>query len=341
MRRKALVTGGAGFIGTNLVYRLLSESWGVTLYDNLSRVGVKNNLTWLKSTKYKSSLNIVIDDVRKRNVLEKLAGGVDVIFHLAAQVAVTKSIDNPIEDFEINAGGTLNVLEAARKAKHKPQVIYASTNKVYGPLSYLKYKKGKTRYECLAYPKGINERIRLDFYSPYACSKGAADCYVLDYKRVYGLDTVSFRQSCIYGPRQIGVVDQGWMAHLAATALKGKPITFYGDGRQVRDALFVSDLIDAFLMAVEKRESISGEVFNIGGGSKNSISLMEYVAKLEKILGKKIVVKKNKERVGDQKVFISDNSKAEKELEWKPKTKLDDGIESLVGWISDNIGLFR
>ena len=338
---KALVTGGAGFIGSNLVTQLLRNNWKVILFDNLSRGGTKENLNWIKKSANKGSLTIVIDDVRREKQVERHVEKVDVVFHLAAQVAVTNSLSDPKKDFDINARGTLNVLEAARRAKQKPLVLYSSTNKVYGSLESVKYKEGKTRYICQTYPKGINEENRLDFHTPYACSKGAADQYVRDYKRVYGLNTVVFRQSCIYGPRQFGIIEQGWMAYLAASAILAKPITFFGNGKQARDALFIDDLISAFLLAVEKRRLVSGQVYNIGGGVDNSVSLIEYTDKLERVLGKKIEIKSDKWRLGDQKVFISDNSKIEKELGWHPKTSIDDGLIILVKWISDNISLFR
>lgn len=338
--KKALVTGGAGFIGSNLVARLLSDNWKVYLFDNLSRKGTKHNLEWIRKKGNNSNLIIAIEDVRDEKQVSKYVRKADVIFHLAAQVAVTSSVDNPKEDFDINAGGTLNVLEAARLSKQKPQVIFASTNKVYGALDYAKYKAGKTRYICLSYLNGINEEVSLDLHSPYACSKGTADNYVKDYGRIYGLNTVVFRQSCIYGPRQFGIVDQGWMGYIAALAVKGKQVTFFGDGKQVRDALYVDDLINAFLMATKSPKQISGEVFNIGGGVDNTFSLGEYINYLQDKLKKKVSVIKKSWRPGDQKVFISDNTKLNNTLGWKPKISVDDGSGRLLEWIEANINLF-
>ena len=338
---KALVTGGAGFIGSNLVSKLLNDGWDVILYDNLSRAGTKKNLEWLKKSKNNSRLTIVIEDVRREKQVEKYVKKVDVVYHLAAQVAVTSSLDNPREDFEINAGGTLNVLEAARKTKHKPIVVYSSTNKVYGSQGNSRYKEGDTRYLNLTYPTGINEEVPLDFHSPYGCSKGVADQYTRDYYRIFGLPTIVFRQSCIYGNRQMGVEDQGWIAHFIISVLLGRPLTVFGDGKQVRDALYVDDLISAFLKAADGINKTKGEIYNIGGGVKNSISLLEFIRILEKHFGKKIRLKFGKERMGDQKVFISDNSKLEKSLNWKPKVELEEGIEKLYYWVKENIDIFQ
>jgi len=338
---KALVTGGAGFIGSNLVSKLLNDGWDVILYDNLSRAGTKKNLEWLKKSKNSSRLTIVIEDVRREKQVKKYVKKVDVVYHLAAQVAVTSSLDNPREDFEINAGGTLNVLEAARKTKHKPIVVYSSTNKVYGSQGNSRYKEGDTRYLNLTYPMGINEEVSLDFHSPYGCSKGVADQYTRDYYRIFGLPTIVFRQSCIYGNRQMGFEDQGWMAHFIISVLLGRPLTVFGDGKQVRDALYVDDLISAFLKATDGINKTKGEIYNIGGGVKNSISLLEFIRILEKRFGKKIRLKFGKERIGDQKVFISDNSKLEKSLNWKPKVELEEGIEKLIVWVEDNVSLFN
>ena len=338
---KALVTGGAGFIGSNLVSKLLNDGWDVILYDNLSRAGTKKKLEWLKRSKNNSRLTIVIEDVRREKQVKKYVKKVDVVYHLAAQVAVTSSLDNPREDFEINAGGTLNVLEAARKTKHKPIVVYSSTNKVYGAQGNSRYKEGDTRYLNLTYPMGINEEVPLDFHSPYGCSKGVADQYTRDYYRIFGLPSIVFRQSCIYGNRQMGVEDQGWIAHFIISVLLGRPLTVFGDGKQVRDALYVDDLISAFLKAADGINKTKGEIYNIGGGVKNSISLLEFIRILEKRFGKKIKLKFGKERMGDQKVFISDNSKLEKSLNWKPKVELEEGIEKLYYWVKENIDIFQ
>ena len=339
--KRALVTGGAGFIGSNLVVKLLNDNWKVILFDNLSRAGTKENLEWIKKSGKKRNLIIAIEDIRREREVERFVNGVDVVFHLAAQVAVTKSVGDPKEDFDINAWGTLNVLEAARKAKYSPQVMYSSTNKVYGSLGDSKYKKSVTRYKNLTYPKGINEKVPLDFHTPYGCSKGAADQYTRDYFRVYGLPTVVFRQSCIYGPRQMGIEDQGWMAHFAISVLLGKPITIYGDGKQVRDMLYVDDLIKAYISAVENIDKAGGEIFNIGGGFENSLSLLEFIKILKERMGVEIKLDFGKERKGDQKVFISDNRKLKILLNWKPETSVNKGVDELINWISKNISLFK
>lgn len=340
MKKKALVTGGAGFIGSNLVDHLLKERWEVILFDNLSRKGTKANLDWLKKNHQSKKLNVVIKDIRDYGSIKRAVKRVDAVFHLAAQVAVTLAVENPREDFEINALGTLNVLEAGRELGHNPAVLYSSTNKVYGSLDNLKYKEKKLRYTFRDFPEGIKEEHPLDFYSPYACSKGAADQYTRDYYRVFGVPTVTFRQSCIYGSRQVGAVDQGWMAFLAASVLSGKPITYYGDGKQVRDVLYIDDLIEAFLKAVDKIDKVKGEIYNIGGGVDNALSLREFVKILEEKTGKEIPVQMAEWRAGDQKVFISDNSKAEKDLNWKPKTGKNSGIDKLLNWIEDHLYLF-
>jgi len=337
---KALVTGGAGFIGSNLVNTLLADGWKVTLYDNLSRRGTGENLKWLKKRNKSKKLKVEIKDIRDFKSLKKQVEKVDAVFHLAAQVAVTEAIKNPREDFEINALGTLNVLEAAREAKHKPIVIYASTNKVYGSLEGLSYKEKKNRYSYRDFPKGIREDHPLNFHSPYGNSKGAADQYTRDYYRIFDIPTVTFRQSCIYGPRQIGVVDQGWVAFFAASVLNGKPITFYGDGKQVRDVLDVDDLIEAYLKAVEYVDQVKGEIYNIGGGVDNALSLREFIKILEDKVGKEIPVHIAEWRKGDQKVFISDSSKAKNDLNWTPKIDKKSGIDKLFNWIGDHLYLF-
>jgi CDP-paratose 2-epimerase len=337
---KALVTGGAGFIGSNLVNYLIDNGWEVILYDNLSRRGTDENLKWLKKRNKSKKLKVEIKDIRDFKSLKKQVEKADAVFHLAAQVAVTQAIKNPREDFEINALGSLNVLEAAREVKHNPIVIYASTNKVYGSLDGVIYKERKHRYSYRDFPNGIREDHPLNFHSPYGNSKGAADQYTRDYYRIFDVPTVTFRQSCIYGPRQIGIVDQGWMAFLTASALSGKPITFYGNGKQVRDVLYVDDLIEAFLKAVENIDQVNGEIYNIGGGVDNALSLRDFVDILESKIGKEIPVQIAEWRAGDQKVFISDNGKVRKELNWKPKVGLKEGIDKLTTWVGDHLYLF-
>ena len=322
---KVLVTGGAGFIGSNLVERLLLRGDSVILFDNLSRCGVEKNISWLKKTCKTNKLKIVKADIRNFSKVLEMVKGVDVIFHLAAQVAVTSSVANPREDFEINLLGTLNVLEAARCQKKKPIVIYSSTNKVYGKLSLKDEKIGN----------GIKETQPLDFYSPYGVSKGASDQYVHDYARIYGLPTVVFRQSCVYGQHQMGMEDQGWLAHFVISVLKGKTINIFGDGKQIRDLLYVDDLIDAYLLAVEKIEKVRGEIFNIGGGRANAISIIDAIKLIEKKTGRKVKLKFAKERPGDQKIFISNNKKLKDLLGFSVKTNYSQGLDKLISWLQN------
>lgn len=340
MRKKALVTGGAGFIGTNLSVALLSKGWEVTVLDNLYRRGSEKNLAWLLENYRSSNLKVEKKDVRDFGSVKKAVSKVDCVFHLAAQVAVTSSVTNPRQDFEVNAQGTLNVLEAARLSADKPIVIYASTNKVYGAMDSLRLGKGETRYSYLDFPRGISENFPLDFHSPYGCSNGAADQYTRDYYRIFGVPSVVFRQSCIYGPRQMGMEDQGWVAHFAICAETGRQITIYGDGKQVRDILYVDDLVDAYLLAVEKIKKSKGEIYNIGGGLANSLSLLEYLKILEASLGKKVKIRFSDSRPGDQKVFVSDNAKVEKELGWKIKNPYEKGLGKLLDWVRQNKELF-
>jgi len=332
MVKKALVTGGAGFIGTNLVKRLVSDGWQVEVFDNLSREGSGLNLAWLRKN-YKDKLRFTAGDVRDFKAVTKAVNSNEVVFHLAAQVAVTKSFDNPREDFEVNALGSFNVLEAARLSKHKPVVIYASTNKVYGSLDEVKVREDKERYVYTGKRQGIDEWQRLDFHSPYGCSNGVADQYTRDYYRIYDLPTVVFRQSCIYGPWQMGIEDQGWVGFFAKAVIEGKQITIYGNGKQVRDLLYVDDLVEAYLLAVKKISQVKGEVFNIGGGKDNSQSLIEMVRLLEKLSGKKARLKYDKARLGDQKVFISDNTKLEEFLGWQVKCDIERGICLMFDWV--------
>src|SRR6266480_4451752 len=269
---RALVTGGIGFIGTNLSHRLLSDGNEVILFDNLSRAGVQNNLDWLKAT-YRKKLQFVQGDIRDFDAVLTAIRNVDAVFHLAAQVAVTTSVSNPREDFSINAQGTLNVLEAARRQEPMPVVLYTSTNKVYGGLEHLGVVECSSRYEFENLPEGVSEACPLDFHSPYGCSKGAADQYVLDYHRIYGLRTVVFRMSCIYGPRQFGTEDQGWVAHFMLAVANHRRLTIYGNGKQVRDLLFIDDLVDGFRLAALHIEKTAGNVYNMGGGPANSVSI--------------------------------------------------------------------
>ncbi|MEW6503087.1 MAG: SDR family NAD(P)-dependent oxidoreductase [Chloroflexota bacterium] len=341
MPRNYLITGGAGFIGSNYVARLLQRGEQVTVFDNLSRAGAIRNLNWLRNTYGENSFRIVRADVRDFQSIQEAAAQADVIVHLAGQVAVTTSVVDPRNDFEVNALGTFNVLEAARLSGRDPIVIYASTNKVYGGMEEVRVKELESRYAYVDYPLGIPETFGLDFHSPYGCSKGCGDQYTRDYARIYGLRTVVMRQSCIYGTRQFGIEDQGWVAWFVIAAVKRLPITIYGDGKQVRDVLFVEDLCDVYDLAIEHIDLAAGQVFNIGGGAELTISVWEEFGQLlEKLLGENIPIKRGDWRPGDQRVFISDIRKAQKLLGWKPKVGVEEGIQRLFEWVKTNQDLF-
>src|SRR5262249_31862678 len=273
MSGKFLVTGGAGFVGSNLANNLLSDGCSVTILDSFARSGTPNNLVWLRSRHGNGQLEFIQGDVRDSATVRTAVKDVDVIYHLAAQVAVTSSVYDPRLDFEINSLGTLNVLEAARLSDRKPIIVFTSTNKVYGKMESVATVELDTRYTYRDLPHGVSESQPVDFYSPYGCSKGAADQYVRDYARIYGLRTVVFRMSCVYGPRQFGTEDQGWLAHFIIASQTGLPLTIYGDGKQVRDVLFVEDLVRAFRLAMQKIDVTAGQVFNIGGGPANALSV--------------------------------------------------------------------
>lgn len=338
--KKYFITGGAGFIGSNLAHALIKQEHEVVIFDNLSRKGTEQNLNWLRK---QGKLTFARGDLRDRDQVKaalKKAGKVDTIFHLAAQVAVTTSVENPREDFEINALGTFNLLEAVRELKTDPILIFASTNKVYGGMEDIATIEKGGKYQYKDVPGGIAEDRLLDFHSPYGCSKGAADQYVRDYSRIYGLRSVVFRQSCIYGYRQFGVEDQGWVAWFCIAAALDKPITIYGDGKQVRDVLFVEDLVEAYVLAERRIHKTAGRVYNIGGGPDNQMSLLELIDHLETHLDKKIPFKKADWRPGDQPVFVCDVTKARREFGWKPKTTAEDGVEKLIDWVVANKKLF-
>lgn len=341
MSKNYLVTGGAGFIGSNYVNRLLKRGEKVTIYDNLSRAGSKMNLRWLIEQYGEKSFDLVVGDVRDAGQLVLAARKADVIVHLAAQVAVTTSVIQPREDFEINAYGTFNVMEAARLNDRHPTVIYSSTNKVYGGMEEVKTVEKASRYEYADYPKGIPETLGLDFHSPYGCSKGTGDQYVRDYARIYDIPSVVLRQSCIYGPRQFGVEDQGWVAWFIIAAVTGHPITIYGDGKQVRDILFVEDLINAYDAAIQNVDKVGGKVYNVGGGASNTIAIWtEFAPLLEKLVGHPLKVNHGDWRPGDQEVYISDIDKAHRELNWAPKVGVEEGITRLFQWVVENKQLF-
>ena len=341
MKRNYLITGGAGFIGSNYVHRLLERGEKVTIYDNLSRAGASKNMVWLRETFGENGRRLIVGDVADAAHLAEAAKDADVIVHLAGQVAVTTSVTHPREDFEANALGTFNALEAARASERDPVFVYASTNKVYGGMEDVALTEEPTRWRYADLEHGCPETQPLDFHSPYGCSKGTGDQYVRDYARIYGLRTAVMRQSCIYGTRQFGIEDQGWIAWMTIAAVTGKPITIYGDGKQVRDVLFVDDLLDAYDAAIENIDMAAGSVYNIGGGAENVMSVwVEFEPMLEKLLGKQIPVARGDWRPGDQKVFYADVRKAERELGWKPKIGVEQGVERLVQWVKENSDLF-
>jgi CDP-paratose 2-epimerase len=337
---RILVTGGAGFIGSNLTHHLLSQGHDVIIYDNLNRPGAEKNLAWLREN-HGHSFALVKADVRDYPSLQSAVAGCKVVYHLAGQVAVTWSVTDPREDFEINALGTLNVLEAIRSCETPPILLFTSTNKVYGGMDEVELVELDTRHAYASLPQGVSEAQPLDFHSPYGCSKGAADQYVRDYARIYGLKTIVFRMSCIYGPRQFGVEDQGWVAHFLIASVLGRPITIYGDGKQVRDVLFVDDLVIALEKAVDRIEMSAGQVYNIGGGPENTISVwIEFHDLLRDLLGHEVPVSYADWRPGDQPVYVSDTSKARTDLGWKPQTSVQEGIEKLFRWVTNNKELF-
>ncbi|MEW6092753.1 MAG: GDP-mannose 4,6-dehydratase [Chloroflexota bacterium] len=341
MTNNYFITGGAGFIGSNYVSRLLERGEKVTIYDNLSRAGARLNLAWLKEKFGENAFRFVVGDVRDAVLLADSSREADVIVHLAAQVAVTTSVTEPREDFEVNALGTFNVVEAARLSDRKPAVLYASTNKVYGGMEDVQVVERETRCEYEDLPFGCSESQPLDFHSPYGCSKGTGDQYVRDYARIYDLPTVVFRQSCIYGPRQFGVEDQGWVAWMVIAAVTGRPITIYGDGKQIRDVLWVDDLLDAYDAAIGGIDRVKGQVYNLGGGPGNTMSIWtEFGPMLESLLGRKIPVARGDWRPGDQRVFVADIRKAEQELGWKPKVGVKEGVGRLFEWVRENKNLF-
>jgi len=336
-----LITGGAGFIGSNYAKRLIERGEKVTIFDNLSRKGAHSNLNWIESETGQGSFEFIKGDIRNQSAIEGAAYSKDVIVHLAAQVAVTTSVSDPRTDFDINALGTFNVLEAAKNSGRQPIVLYASTNKVYGGLKDLEIVEQETRYEFNDHVYGIGEEQSLDFHSPYGCSKGAGDQYTRDYYRMYEIPSVVFRQSCIYGTRQFGIEDQGWVAWFVIAAQQGIPLTIYGDGKQVRDILFIDDLLDAYDAAILKIDSAKGKIFNVGGGKDQSISIwVEFSKILEKALLKNLEISFKDWRTGDQKVYISDIRKINRELGWKPLISIERGVKKLAEWVKKNQALF-
>jgi CDP-paratose 2-epimerase len=337
----ALITGGAGFVGSTLAHRLLEAGRRVIVFDNLSRNGVRANLRRLQA-QHSDRLEIQVADVRDEVAVARAVEAADEVYHFAAQVAVTTSLRAPLEDFETNALGTLNVLEAARRRRRAPAMIFTSTNKVYGALSDVALKRSGRRYVPVEQgigEHGIRESQPLDFHSPYGCSKGAADQYVLDYARSYELPAVVFRMSCIYGPNQYGNEDQGWVAHFVIQARAGAPVVIFGDGCQVRDLLYVEDLVDAFLAARRDITRIGGTAFNIGGGPANALSLLEFVSLLEEQLDLEVRTRFGDWRVGDQRYYVTDTSRFSAATGWRPRISPSDGVARLHAWLETALPL--
>lgn len=333
----ALITGGAGFVGSNLAQRLLADGRRVLVFDNLSRAGVRNNLRMLQE-RYPDRLDIEIGDVRDGRALSRAVEHCDEVYHLAAQVAVTTSVEAPLEDFEVNARGTFNVLEAVRRRRPAPPLIFTSTNKVYGALGDIPLIKTGLRYVPAspeARDSGIGESRSLDFHSPYGCSKGAADQYVLDYARTYGIPAVVFRMSCIYGPRQFGNEDQGWVAHFLIRARANEDLTLYGDGCQVRDLLYVGDLVEAFTLARQRIAQLAGSPFNIGGGPRNAMSLLELIELLRDQIGLQVVTRFAPWRTGDQRYYVTDTRRFAEATGWRPRVSPSEGIDKLNRWLQE------
>jgi CDP-paratose 2-epimerase len=338
---KIIITGGAGFIGCNAASRYLAKDHQVVVIDNLSRPGGERNLEWLKSQGRLTFLNADIRNADQIKTIFRTHLDADLVLHFAGQVAVTSSVSDPRSDFEANALGTFNVLEASRLADVQVPIIFSSSNKVYGGLTTAGIVERDGRHAYSELPMGVSEQQNLDFHSPYGCSKGAADQYVRDYHRIYGLQTVVFRQSCIYGYRQFGVEDQGWVAWFIIAATLGRPITVYGDGKQVRDVLFIDDLLDAFDAAATNIDKTRGQVYNIGGGPQNLMSLRELIAYLGEKQNRPVAFKEADWRPGDQKVYVSDIRRAKQDFGWSPKICVKQGLDRLYDWVASNQELFQ
>jgi CDP-paratose 2-epimerase len=333
-RPLALVTGGAGFVGTNLTTRLVRDGWRVRVLDTLSRPGVEQNFEWLRST-HASAVAVTVADVRDAAAVRRAVDGADAVFHLAAQVAVTTSVERPWLDFDVNARGTLTVLEELRRLPSPPPLLFTSTNKVYGALEDVELELHDERWDPVdpeLRARGIAETRPLDFCTPYGCSKGAADQYVLDFAKTYGIPAVVFRMSCIYGPHQQGNEDQGWVAHFLLQVARGLPITIYGDGAQVRDVLFVDDLVDAMLVAIDRAHELRGTAFNIGGGPDNAVSLLAVVDAIAELTGDRPALTFAETRVGDQRYYVSDTSRFGRACGWRPRVGVSEGLDALHAW---------
>lgn len=338
--RSVLIFGGAGFVGSNWAARLLKKTdVSIHVFDNLSRTGVRHNVEWLQQISENSGrLKITVGDIRNSEEVERAVRAASEIYNFAAQVAVTTSILDPRHDFEVNLCGTFNILDAARKSSHRPFLLFTSTNKVYGNLGLTPKLVTRTRYGSTG--EGVNESQPLDFHSPYGCSKGAADQYVRDFARIYDIPTVVFRMSCIAGPRQFGNEDQGWVAHFLLSALQGKPITIYGDGRQVRDVLDVEDLLHAFEAARLHQQNTEGQIYNIGGGQANAITLLELIDEIEVLTGRRLEYELAERRLGDQFIYVTDFSKLRRDTGWQPEVSARHAVEHIYQWWKANRDLF-
>lgn len=334
-----LITGGCGFLGSNLASYGINKKYNITIFDNLSRYGSYSNLLWLKEI---GDFNFIHGDIRNKNDVENIIkqNNFDAIFHLAGQVAMTTSIENPYKDFEINSLGTLNILDSVRKYSQNTHIFYSSTNKVYGDLERFNYEETDTRYICKEYNNGFPENINLEFHSPYGCSKGAADQYMIDYYRIFNIKTTVFRHSSMYGSRQFATYDQGWIGWFCQKAIekkynKNSIFTISGNGKQVRDILHAKDMIALYYLALENTDKVSGKYYNIGGGMEQSLSLLELFNMLNDILNIKLEYDCKPFRISDQKVFVADISKINKDINWFPKVKAREGIEEMIYWIEN------
>jgi CDP-paratose 2-epimerase len=340
-RRPVLVTGGAGFIGSNIADRLAREGHDVLIYDAMARPGVERNLAWLQE-RHPARITSVVADIRDADALGEAAKDASAVFHMAAQVAVTTSMVDPVADFDINIRGTFSLLEALRKRSEPPPLVFASTNKVYGDLADIDLELTNQAYlprdrEIRAH--GISEQRSLDFHTPYGCSKGAADQYVLDYARSFGVPAAVLRMSCIYGQRQMGTEDQGWVAHFVIRALEGQPISIFGDGAQVRDVMDVSDAVEAYMAVWRNIGSVKGQAFNLGGGPGNAISLRQLLGHLEDLIGRPVATEYSDWRAGDQRWFVADTRAARSVLGLKAPVPWRDGVERLARWLQGERGL--
>jgi len=337
---KYLITGGCGFLGSNIASEILKRGDELIIFDSLYRYGSSQNLEWLRT---QGTFEYIHGDIRNTNDVERTikAHMPDVIYHLAGQVAMTTSIADPRMDFEVNVGGSFNLLNAVRLYSPNSTIIYSSTNKVYGDLEQFEYEETETRYICVDKPDGFDENVNLDFHSPYGTSKGSADQYMLDFARIYGLKTVVFRHSSMFGGRQFATFDQGWLGWFTTQAMEIKrgtlkePFTISGNGKQVRDLLYASDVVTLYLKAAEKIETIKGQAFNVGGGMENSSSLLELFSFLENELGIKMTFTQLPFRESDQRVFVADVSKAKELIGWEPQVSKEEGIRKMIDWVKN------